>query len=123
MCGRRWSTPASATRPGSASTAPTCRRSPTGPGRDEPTTTLVPWWWASTAPREARRRPTGRPTRPTDSAAGWVRPALAQASRTAALVVVGRRAPAHPLAAPKLGQVAHSVLHSAQCPVAVVPHD
>ncbi|WP_030245396.1 universal stress protein [Streptomyces sp. NRRL S-350] len=48
---------------------------------------------------------------------------LVEASHSAALVVVGRPAPAHPLAAPKLGHVAHAVIHHAHGPVAVVPHD
>ncbi|MFJ8441286.1 universal stress protein [Kitasatospora griseola] len=48
---------------------------------------------------------------------------LLDASRGAALVVLGRRAPAHPLAAPKLGHVVHAVIHRAHGPVAVVPYD
>ncbi|MFH8384692.1 universal stress protein [Kitasatospora sp. NPDC018058] len=47
---------------------------------------------------------------------------LVEASRTASLVVLGRRAPAHPMAGPRLGAVAQSVLHHTHCPVAVVPH-
>ncbi|MEE1786706.1 universal stress protein [Streptomyces sp. SP17BM10] len=49
--------------------------------------------------------------------------ALVEASRSASLVVLGRRAPRHPLAAPRLGPVAHAVLHHAHSPVAIVPHD
>jgi len=48
--------------------------------------------------------------------------ALAEASRTAELLVVGRRAPGYPMGVPRLGQVAHAVLHHAHAPVAVVPH-
>ncbi|MFD5463929.1 universal stress protein [Kitasatospora sp. NPDC127059] len=48
---------------------------------------------------------------------------LVEASRSAALVVVGRRAPARPTGVPKLGHVAHAVIHRAHGPVAVVPHD
>ncbi|MFE7529348.1 universal stress protein [Kitasatospora sp. NPDC057542] len=47
---------------------------------------------------------------------------LVEASRTASLVVLGRRTPSHPLAGPRLGAVAQSVLHHAHGPVAVVPH-
>lgn len=48
--------------------------------------------------------------------------ALLNASRDAALLVVGRRT--DPRAAEgRLGPVAHAVLHHARCPVAVVPHD
>ncbi|WP_198520703.1 universal stress protein [Kitasatospora sp. CB02891] len=55
---------------------------------------------------------------------GWgASRALLEASRGAALVVLGRRAPAHPLAAPHLGHLAHAVVHHAHGPVAVVPHD
>jgi nucleotide-binding universal stress UspA family protein len=47
--------------------------------------------------------------------------ALLNASRDAALLVVGRRT--DPRAAEgRLGPVTHSVLHYARCPVAVVPH-
>lgn len=47
--------------------------------------------------------------------------ALLNASRSADLLVVGRRA--DPRAAEgRLGPVAHAVLHHARCPVAVVPH-
>jgi nucleotide-binding universal stress UspA family protein len=49
--------------------------------------------------------------------------ALTELSRAASLVVLGRRSPGHPMAAPHLGPVAHAVLHHAHCPVAVVPHD
>ncbi|MBO1413143.1 universal stress protein [Streptomyces sp. FH025] len=48
--------------------------------------------------------------------------ALVEASRTASLVVVGRRRPHNRAAAPWLGTVAHAVLHHAHSPVAVVPH-
>ncbi|MEU9076981.1 universal stress protein [Kitasatospora sp. NPDC004745] len=47
---------------------------------------------------------------------------LVEASRSASLVVLGRRAPRHPIAVPRLGPVAHAVLHHAHSPVAVVPH-
>jgi nucleotide-binding universal stress UspA family protein len=47
---------------------------------------------------------------------------LLEASRGAALVVLGRRAPGHPMAAPRLGSVARDVLRHAHAPVAVVPH-
>ncbi|RKE05066.1 universal stress protein [Streptomyces sp. TLI_171] len=47
---------------------------------------------------------------------------LLEASRSADLLVLGRRAPAHPTAAPKPGPVAHAVVHHAHGPVAVVPH-
>ncbi|MED7955087.1 universal stress protein [Streptomyces sp. BE303] len=49
--------------------------------------------------------------------------ALVEASRSASLVVLGRRTPKHRLAAPRLGAVTQSVLHHAHSPVAVVPHD
>ncbi|WP_317634087.1 universal stress protein [Kitasatospora sp. DSM 101779] len=48
--------------------------------------------------------------------------ALVEASRSAALVVVGRRTPRLLPAAPRLGGTAHAVLHHAHGPVAVVPH-
>ncbi|MFD8754442.1 universal stress protein [Kitasatospora sp. NPDC059577] len=48
---------------------------------------------------------------------------LVEASRTASLTVLGRRAPRHPVVGPRLGPVAQSVLHHAHGPVAVVPHD
>ncbi|MEU9044779.1 MULTISPECIES: universal stress protein [unclassified Kitasatospora] len=48
---------------------------------------------------------------------------LVEASRSAAVVVLGRRAAAHPTAAPRLGPVAHAVIHRAHGPVAIVPHD
>ncbi|MER5641132.1 universal stress protein [Kitasatospora sp. NPDC002227] len=48
---------------------------------------------------------------------------LTESSRAASLLVLGRRSPGHPMAAPHLGPVAHAVLHHAHCPVAVVPHD
>ncbi|MFJ8623070.1 universal stress protein [Kitasatospora sp. NPDC093550] len=44
---------------------------------------------------------------------------LVEASAGAALVVVGRR---HREFGPRLGRVAHAVLHHAEAPVAVVPH-
>ncbi|MEU9045363.1 MULTISPECIES: universal stress protein [unclassified Kitasatospora] len=48
--------------------------------------------------------------------------ALVEASAGAALVVVGRRhRPAE--FGPRLGRVAHAVLHHAEAPVAVVPHE
>ncbi|MFK0168636.1 universal stress protein [Streptomyces sp. NPDC090306] len=46
---------------------------------------------------------------------------LADASRDASLVVVGRRVGRHPVG-PRVGPVAHTVLHHAVAPVAVVPH-
>ncbi|WP_326847316.1 universal stress protein [Streptomyces kaniharaensis] len=46
-----------------------------------------------------------------------------EASRSASLVVVGRRIPAGRLAVPGLGAVAHAVVHHSHAPVAVVPHD
>ncbi|MFJ1706659.1 universal stress protein [Kitasatospora sp. NPDC088346] len=49
--------------------------------------------------------------------------AVLSASGSASLVVLGRRAPRHPMSPPRLGAVAHAVLHHAACPVAVVPHD
>ncbi|WP_344440703.1 universal stress protein [Kitasatospora nipponensis] len=49
--------------------------------------------------------------------------ALVEASRSASLVVVGRRTPRIRPALPGLGAVAHAVLHHAHSPVAVVPHD
>ncbi|MFF7647576.1 universal stress protein [Streptomyces canus] len=47
---------------------------------------------------------------------------LIGASRTASLVVVGRRIRRHPFGA-HIGPVAHAVLHHATAPVAVVAHD
>ncbi|TQF07284.1 universal stress protein [Kitasatospora acidiphila] len=49
--------------------------------------------------------------------------ALVEASRSASLVVVGRRTPKIRPAVPGLGAVAHTVLHHTHSPVAVVPHD
>jgi nucleotide-binding universal stress UspA family protein len=50
--------------------------------------------------------------------------ALVEASKNAALVVVGARRRRAPLAGMALGRVNHTVLHHAQCPVVVVPnHD
>ncbi|WP_329500458.1 universal stress protein [Kitasatospora herbaricolor] len=54
---------------------------------------------------------------------GGAAEALLEASQSASLVVLGRRAPGHPMAAPRLGPVTHVVLHRAHVPVAVVPHD
>ncbi|GAA4884527.1 universal stress protein [Kitasatospora terrestris] len=55
---------------------------------------------------------------------GWpAGKALVEASRSASLVVVGRRSPRIRSAAPGLGAVAHAVLHHTHGPVAVVPHD
>ncbi|PJN28036.1 hypothetical protein CG736_07565 [Kitasatospora sp. CB02891] len=48
--------------------------------------------------------------------------ALVEASAQSDLVVVGRRRRAINIG-PKLGSVAHAVIHHAQSPVAVVPHD
>ncbi|WP_406209254.1 universal stress protein [Kitasatospora sp. NBC_01560] len=48
---------------------------------------------------------------------------LVDASRGASLVVLGRRASGHQPGMPRLGSVAHAVLHHAQSPVAIVPHD
>ncbi|WP_395297651.1 universal stress protein [Kitasatospora hibisci] len=48
--------------------------------------------------------------------------AVVEASETAELVVIGRRRRPHDFG-PRLGRVAHAVLHHAQAPVAVVPHD
>ncbi|MER7702560.1 universal stress protein [Kitasatospora sp. NPDC097605] len=48
--------------------------------------------------------------------------ALVDASATAALVVVGRRARRWPLGT-HLGPVGHAAVHHIGCPVAVVPHD
>ncbi|MER5352156.1 universal stress protein [Kitasatospora sp. NPDC002551] len=47
---------------------------------------------------------------------------LVEASRSASLVVLGRRTARHPLTGPHLGPVVQSVLHHAHAPVAVVPH-
>ncbi|MCG6494278.1 universal stress protein [Kitasatospora sp. A2-31] len=49
--------------------------------------------------------------------------ALVAASRSASLLVLGRRTPKHTLGAPRLGAVTQSVLHHAHGPVAIVPHD
>ncbi|MEV7414524.1 universal stress protein [Streptomyces sp. NPDC089919] len=46
---------------------------------------------------------------------------LLTAAATAGLVVVGRRA-RRAAVGPRIGSVAHAVLHHAPCPVAVVPH-
>jgi nucleotide-binding universal stress UspA family protein len=54
---------------------------------------------------------------------GGAAEALLEASRGASLLVLGRRAPGHPMAAPRLGAVARDVLHHARGPVAVVPHE
>lgn len=47
---------------------------------------------------------------------------LADASKEASLVVVGRRARGSSLG-PRIGPVTHAVLHHSSAPVAVVPHD
>ncbi|WP_380282344.1 universal stress protein [Kitasatospora purpeofusca] len=47
---------------------------------------------------------------------------LVEASRSASLVVLGRRTARVPLTGPHLGPVVQSVLHHAHAPVAVVPH-
>lgn len=47
---------------------------------------------------------------------------LTEAAATARLLVIGRRAPAQKIG-PRLGPVAHAVLHHSPAPVAVVPHD
>ncbi|GAA1072699.1 universal stress protein [Kitasatospora arboriphila] len=49
--------------------------------------------------------------------------ALVEASRSAALVVLGRRTPRLLPTAPRLGGTAYTVLHHAHGPVAVVPHE
>ncbi|MGW7444071.1 universal stress protein [Kitasatospora sp. NPDC054795] len=57
-----------------------------------------------------------------DSRIGTGSSALVDASTDASVVVVGRRRRPHH-AGLRLGPVAHAVLHHAQAPVAVVPHD
>ncbi|MGW8378159.1 universal stress protein [Streptomyces sp. ODS28] len=57
----------------------------------------------------------------TGTAVGGAGPALADASRDAALVVVGRRIRKSPLGS-HIGPVTHAALHHAGAPVAVVPH-
>ncbi|MEU1709959.1 universal stress protein [Streptomyces sp. NPDC005706] len=54
----------------------------------------------------------------------WISPSLllAEASRDASLVVIGRRVRRSPFGA-HIGTVAHAVLHHAAAPVAVVAHD
>lgn len=47
---------------------------------------------------------------------------LIEAAATARLLVIGRRGPSLRIG-PRLGPVAHAVLHHSQAPVAVVPHD
>ncbi|WP_367325334.1 universal stress protein [Streptomyces sp. HUAS ZL42] len=47
---------------------------------------------------------------------------LIRAASGASLLVVGRRTTERP-AGPRTGPVAHAVIHHADCPVAVVPHD
>ncbi|MFK4104276.1 universal stress protein [Streptomyces sp. NPDC019531] len=53
---------------------------------------------------------------------GQAGPHLADASRNASLVVVGRKN-RHASLGPHIGPVAHEVLHHASAPVVVVPHD
>ncbi|CAM5503378.1 universal stress protein [Streptomyces badius] len=50
---------------------------------------------------------------------GPARRVLLAASRDAGLLIVGRRCPGRP--GPRLGRVAHTVLHHSGCPVVVVP--
>ncbi|MFD5463927.1 universal stress protein [Kitasatospora sp. NPDC127059] len=57
-----------------------------------------------------------------DSRIGSGAGAVVDASGSAELVVVGRRRRRHHLGM-RLGPVAHAVIHHAQAPVAVVPHD
>ncbi|WP_162002366.1 universal stress protein [Streptomyces sp. CB01881] len=57
-----------------------------------------------------------------DSRIGTGAGAVVDASTGAALTVVGRRRRPHPVGL-RLGPVAHAVIHHAQSPVAVVPHD
>ncbi len=72
----------------------------------------------------ARWQETYPAVRTVAEATGWgASRALLEASQRAALVVLGRRAPGLPMAAPHLGHLAHAVLHHARGPVAVVPHD
>ncbi|WP_035849907.1 universal stress protein [Kitasatospora azatica] len=58
-----------------------------------------------------------------DSRIGSGAAALVDACADAELLVVGRRRRPHHHAGMRLGPVAHAVLHHAQSPVAVVPHD
>lgn len=53
---------------------------------------------------------------------GSAQSALIRAATGASLVVVGRRSTVRP-AGPRTGPVAHSVIHHAGCPVAVVSHE
>ncbi|MDY0812554.1 universal stress protein [Kitasatospora purpeofusca] len=57
-----------------------------------------------------------------DSRIGGGAGAVVEASGDAALVVVGRRRRRHPVGL-RLGPVTHAVIHHAQAPVVVVPHD
>ncbi|GAA1227657.1 universal stress protein [Kitasatospora nipponensis] len=58
-----------------------------------------------------------------DSRIGSGAAALVDACADADLLVVGRRHRPHRHAGLRLGPIAHAVLHHAQAPVAVVPHD
>ncbi|WP_329491784.1 universal stress protein [Kitasatospora sp. NBC_01246] len=58
-----------------------------------------------------------------DSRTGSGAAALVDVGAGADLVVVGRRRRPHHHAGLRLGPTAHAVLHHAQAPVAVVPHD
>lgn len=53
---------------------------------------------------------------------GGAGPHLVDASRDAALVVVGRRS-RHAPGGSRIGPVTHALLHHAPAPVAVIPHD
>ncbi|MGG7569348.1 universal stress protein [Streptomyces sirii] len=48
---------------------------------------------------------------------------LLDAATCAALVVIGRRTRAPKAIAPRIGHIAHAVLHHCPAPVAIVPHD
>ncbi|HET6352693.1 universal stress protein [Streptomyces sp.] len=73
--------------------------------------TLRPWRQKFPAVEVVERSRSGKPANH-----------LVEASRDAALVVVGRRTRRSPLGA-HIGPVTHAVLHHATSPVAVVPHD